>query len=819
MVYRWYAVTVRLLFLGLCALTSVYALLAFIPFTYHQVIASPLLGWQTGFVRSFPLIAIAMTLLLGTALRDELRSRLTRIPAILFLLFQTGASIALVRWNILATLEQSSRSLLWAFLALVPPVLLGVVDLVGGFEFLRRTQADEENDTRPFQAAFASAIFVTLFYSIMSGALADPSRKMEIILSLVFHLLIFGLGFILLSTLRSLAEIVGLSIASELVLVATLATAVISYLLVAVVYPAISFSGDLARIFALTFAVATFFSWLGISLRSATDETVRSGLHLFLAPIPLSRARNTIERWLAFAVLVAIVYPIAARAAVVDWDFLLQKLAATLIAILAFATFHGICRPWHEERQGLLLTGALTVLALFVGVARGPAVGVAAPPALSAVSEQTANANPSFRLLYRALTPPPPEDQMDFFKYLQRTTNIGRDIDVKPVDIRLTRDEHAVEAPKPHIFVFVVDSLRRDYLSPYNPKVTFTPSTAELAKDSFVFERAFTPYGGTGLSEPSVWTGSLLLHKQYVTPFAPMNTLQKLLEENGYRMFVAVDSVLDVVVEETESVTRLDTGGITHDFCRSTTDLQARIAQEKGDRPLFAYVQPQNIHIAAINRDGTAVPEKRSYDGFHPPYASRLERVDQCLGEFLGFLRERGLYDDSVIVLTSDHGDSLGEGGRWGHAYTIYPEVMKIPMIVKLPAAVKAEFEAKPSEPAYLIDLSPTLHYLMGHRSFVANPLFGRPLIRHKNDGRTLRAPRPQLVVSSYGPVYGEISADGRSLYIADALNFTDHAYDLDRGAAGKERQLSASERKESRQWIRASVEELNRFYAFNPGP
>ena len=75
----------------------------------------------------------------------------------------------------------------------------------------------------------------------------------------------------------------------------------------------------------------------------------------------------------------------------------------------------------------------------------------------------------------------------------------------------------------------VVDSLRRDYLSPFNPAVTFTPSIDAFARSSDVFVNAFTHYGATGLSEPSIWVGGMMPHKQYITPFAPMNSLEKLL--------------------------------------------------------------------------------------------------------------------------------------------------------------------------------------------------------------------------------------------------------------------------------------------------
>ena len=103
-------------------------------------------------------------------------------------------------------------------------------------------------------------------------------------------------------------------------------------------------------------------------------------------------------------------------------------------------------------------------------------------------------------------------------------------------------------ARRPHIFLFVVDSLRRDYLSPYNAAVSFTPSFGRFAAESTVFERAFTRYGATGLAVPSIWAGGLLLHKQYVTPFAPMNTLAKLLEAEKYARWMSMEHIVETIV-------------------------------------------------------------------------------------------------------------------------------------------------------------------------------------------------------------------------------------------------------------------------------
>ena len=78
---------------------------------------------------------------------------------------------------------------------------------------------------------------------------------------------------------------------------------------------------------------------------------------------------------------------------------------------------------------------------------------------------------------------------------------------------------------------------------------------------------------------------------------------------------------------------------------------------------------------------------KSQVQGFYTPYAARLERVDACFGEFIAYLKDAGLYESSIVVLTSDHGDSLGDEGRWGHAYTVFPEVMRVPLIMHVPCA------------------------------------------------------------------------------------------------------------------------------------
>jgi arylsulfatase A-like enzyme len=428
----------------------------------------------------------------------------------------------------------------------------------------------------------------------------------------------------------------------------------------------------------------------------------------------------------------------------------------------------------------------------------------------------------SFKLLYDVLAPRVADASSSdsFYRFLQDNTNIPRAVEVDAVEIDLVDDLAATPGPKPNVFVFVIDSLRRDYLGAYDEKVDFTPAIDAFARESIVMENAFTRYGATGLSEPSIWVGGLLLHKQYIEPFYPMNTLEKLLEVEGYQTYLSLDTILTSILRPSTSIVELDEGVLNRDYdtCHSLRDLATKLHDRKDrTRPVFAYTQPQNLHVSQITRQGSSVPEGESYPGFHAPYATRVKDVDRCFGAFIAALKAEGLYDDSIVILTSDHGESLGEEGRWGHAYTMYPEIVRIPLIVHLPPAMRAGLTWDTRAVAFLTDITPSLYYLLGHRPVRTDPILGRPLFVEKGDASVAREPARDeyLLASSYGPVYAILSDRGRSLYIADGVNYRDHLYALEPGKEAEARTVTTRIKAEREQQIREQIGEVNRFYRF----
>ena len=114
------------------------------------------------------------------------------------------------------------------------------------------------------------------------------------------------------------------------------------------------------------------------------------------------------------------------------------------------------------------------------------------------ILERYAVYNPGFRLTDSLLGHGPTTRAFD--RYLQANTGFTAD-DVPPVSIDVVRTlEPLPPGEPPLVFLFVVDSFRRDYMSPYNPAVDFTPRFAEFAAENLAFTNAFTRYGGTALS-------------------------------------------------------------------------------------------------------------------------------------------------------------------------------------------------------------------------------------------------------------------------------------------------------------------------------
>jgi membrane-anchored protein YejM (alkaline phosphatase superfamily) len=289
-----------------------------------------------------------------------------------------------------------------------------------------------------------------------------------------------------------------------------------------------------------------------------------------------------------------------------------------------------------------------------------------------------------------------------------------------------------------------------------------------------------------------------------------------MLDADNYDCYISYDTVLQSLVPKSPNVTVIQSGLANwkdKEFTAVVKELEEDLlARGNKTQPVFAYSQPENVHSLSVVLFGKQA-EVTPHPGFETGYASAVQEVDQAFGEFVSFLKDHGYYENSIIVLTADHGESLGEWGRHGHVAYLTPETMRIPMIIHLPEKLKADLNWDVHRPVFLQDVTPTLYYLLGHGPLKHNALYGRPLFTHT--AKEQAAPRPDhyLLMSSYLPVFGLLSGDENSLYIVDAGKESNYFYDLQQDPEASRNRITAPLRKKYADLLRKDLEKLDAFY------
>jgi hypothetical protein len=775
--------------------TSIYCLLAYSPFAYQQFLKPAVIAWLPGFLAIHTALFWLVYLITMLTLLSWLQARSTpKVPpapepqlvsgsgrnaARAYAIAGALLGIWLVVRPLMPSIDNNRRSFAVALLALVLPLWLAVVDHI----IYPAPRLRPSNERHTLETCGMAAAVIWAAYAIgapfrLLGTpgvqLSSASLALAAVSSAVAHAFVFMAIFLALAALSGLANIFRHSGAVEygLLMVGTAVT--IASILYGLVFSSFAFAGFDAAIAAIGVGATIVMVWSGIareggaSIDSADDGVVPTALQLWLAPATANGSR--LAAWAIVVTLPAIAYALVNLTGGLDWNFVIQKLGVLVVWLAAVAAAH-VLRRQFQSPSAALLSVVPPCLALVLFQAAAP---FGARPGLA---ERYASVDMSFRFI-RDLRVARSGETAAFYALLKEHTLVPP-LQVTPPDIRLAGERRSASRP-PHIFLFLIDSLRRDYVSAYNPAVTFTPAIGQFAADSFVFDRAMTRYAGTALAVPSIWAGSMLIHMLDERPFDSRNALLALLDADGYRRVMSVDHIMRDLLPSGRLGVELDRGvaPMDSDFCHTMRELEARLTESSSDRrPVFSYALPQNVHIAVASK--RQVPEGHTYPGFFAPVAESVRQVDECFGEFVAFLKRSKIYDDSIVVLTSDHGDSLGEEGRWGHAYFMVPEVMRIPLIIHVPPDLRAHVRADLHQVSFSTDITPTLYALLDHPSRDLGPLFGAPLLVDWQRQLPSRRRDSFLLASSYGAVYGMLRHNGRLLYASDAIDGRDDEYDL----------------------------------------
>ncbi|MBN1939669.1 MAG: sulfatase-like hydrolase/transferase, partial [Candidatus Aminicenantes bacterium] len=243
-------------------------------------------------------------------------------------------------------------------------------------------------------------------------------------------------------------------------------------------------------------------------------------------------------------------------------------------------------------------------------------------------------------------------------------------------------------AGKPNILLVTIDTLRPDRLSCYNSALVKTPVIDKLAARGALFEKSFAHTPLTLPSHANILTGLLPIHhglseNSKMKLEARFYTLAESAKAAGYATGAFVGAF------PLDSRFGLDQGFDVYDdaFAASSAErspserrasevaaaARAWLAGQKG--PWFCWVHFWDPHAPY------APPAP--YDSLYAkdPYSGESAYVDAELGRILEDLKARGMETDTLVVVTADHGEALGEHGESTHGYFAYNSTLHVPLI------------------------------------------------------------------------------------------------------------------------------------------
>jgi arylsulfatase A-like enzyme len=109
---------------------------------------------------------------------------------------------------------------------------------------------------------------------------------------------------------------------------------------------------------------------------------------------------------------------------------------------------------------------------------------------------------------------------------------------------------------------------------------------------------------------------------------------------------------------------------------------------------------------------GDIVPTERDIEHLIALYDGEITYWDAQFGQMLDFLDGKGLLQNSIIVLTSDHGQMFGEQGKWVHHNSLYEEVLRVPLVLRYPGVITPGTVI--TAPVHHMDVTPTILDLLG---------------------------------------------------------------------------------------------------------
>jgi arylsulfatase A-like enzyme len=287
-----------------------------------------------------------------------------------------------------------------------------------------------------------------------------------------------------------------------------------------------------------------------------------------------------------------------------------------------------------------------------------------------------------------------------------------------------------------HVILISIDTLRQDALSCYNKGTLLTPNIDALSRDGLIFKNAFSTSSWTWPSFVSIMTGhstfthmaeweNVQIPKELPTLAERMATAGYITAAIGSNPYLATQNI-SRGFERYDFFPKPSFGTsigsfllihlVPNEFMNqaTTSDLETRsltwLTSHSNDNfflwihffdPHFPYDPPEDLihrlpedahlkrhQLFSEIRSGKIIPMKQK-ERLKRLYRGEVQHVDRSIGRIIQTLKLRKIYNDSLILLLSDHGEELWDHNGFGHGHTLYNELVVVPLIIKLPGSVK----------------------------------------------------------------------------------------------------------------------------------
>ncbi|MGH9501507.1 MAG: sulfatase-like hydrolase/transferase [Terriglobales bacterium] len=281
-------------------------------------------------------------------------------------------------------------------------------------------------------------------------------------------------------------------------------------------------------------------------------------------------------------------------------------------------------------------------------------------------------------------------------------------------------------AQHPNIILITLDTTRADRMDFLGSKRKLTPNLDAMAQQGVVFTRAYSHVPLTTASHATILTGTYPQFN-HVNDFgvplsAKLPYLPDLLHQHGYQTGAFVGSLILDPLDGTAP--GFDRGFDVYDAGfhlrrhgadrYQTVERRGEVVVEHAlgwlsqipNKPFFLWIHLYDAH----DPYDPPAPYKQRFAA--QPYDGEIAYADACVGKLLDALRKRGLYDETMIAVMADHGESLGAHGENTHGVFLYDETLHVPLLIKLPLNPWAGRRVETR--AGLVDVAPTILAVAG---------------------------------------------------------------------------------------------------------